>query len=81
MAVSQDTQKFIDPVCGMEVDPLSAAGSTCYNGIHIYFCAPACQHAFEAAPQKYVQSKRKGFWRRYLERLSKSTGGVPPACH
>jgi YHS domain-containing protein len=65
----------------MQVDPLTAAGSTCYNGIQIYFCAEECQKAFEAQPQKYTQSRRKGFWRRYLERLDKATGGRPPACH
>lgn len=81
MAASTNTEKYIDPVCGMAVEPENAAGSTCYNGIHLYFCAQACQQAFEAAPQKYVQSKRKGFWQRYLDRLNKATGGKPPSCH
>ncbi len=81
MGISKDTTEFVDPVCGMTVNPRTAAGRTCYNGIQIYFCAPACQRAFEAEPGKYTVSQRKGFWRRYLERLKKSTGGRPPACH
>lgn len=70
-----------DPVCGMEVNPLTAAVKTCYNGLEIYFCTQECKSKFEAAPQAYVLSKRKGFWRNYLERLGKATGGRPPSCH
>ena len=32
-------QKFIDPVCGMSVDPNTAAAKICHNGVQIYFCA------------------------------------------
>lgn len=71
---------YIDPVCGMAVDPRAAPAKTCYNGIELYFCAEGCRQKFEAAPQDYVVSKRKGFWRRYLERLNKATGGRPPSC-
>lgn len=70
----------IDPVCGMAVDPATAAAKTCYNGIELYFCAEGCRNQFESAPQDYVVNKRKGFWRRYLERLNKATGGKPPSC-
>lgn len=76
-----EQKTFIDPVCGMEVNPDTAPARTCYNGIQIYFCAEACRAAFDAEPQKYTLTKRKGFWRRYLERLNKATGGKPPACH
>lgn len=72
--------EYIDPVCGMKVDPMTAAAQTCYNGIQIYFCAQGCKNAFEAEPQNYTVNKRKGFWKRYLERLNKSTGGKPPSC-
>ena len=79
-----ESEKYIDPVCGMEVDPHTAPARTCYNGIQVYFCAQGCMNAFESDPQKYTTMnlvKRKGFWRRYLDRLSKATGGRPPACH
>jgi YHS domain-containing protein len=81
MATSKNQKLFIDPVCGMQVDPATAPARTCYNGIQIYFCAEACKSAFEAEPQNYTVSRRKGFWRRYLDRLGKAAGGRPPACH
>jgi len=54
---------------------------TCYNGVQSYFCAPGCKAAFDANPEKYAAKRRKAFWRRYLDRLNKATGGQPPACH
>jgi YHS domain-containing protein len=81
MATSEKRELFIDPVCGMQVDPATAAARTCYNGIQIYFCAEGCKNAFEAEPQNYTLNRRKGFWRRYLDRLGKASGGRPPACH
>jgi YHS domain-containing protein len=71
---------FIDPVCGMKVNPDTAAAETSHNGVQFYFCAQGCKQAFEANPEKYAVKKRKGFWGRYLDRLNKSTGGKPPAC-
>lgn len=43
-----------DPVCGMDVDPKSAAAQTEYNGKTYYFCAAGCKKAFEKEPEKYV---------------------------
>lgn len=74
-------QKYIDPVCGMSVSPATAAAQTCHKGIQIYFCAEACKETFEANPTKFAIEKRKGFWRRYLDRLNKATGGRPQSCH
>ena len=44
----------IDPVCGMDVDPKTAAGKSDYQGKTYYFCAPGCKKAFDKEPQKYV---------------------------
>ena len=74
-------QHFIDPVCGMSVDPKTAAAKICHNGVQIYFCADGCRKAFEANPDKFKIKKRKGFWQRYLDRLNKTTGGHTPSCH
>lgn len=74
--------KTFDPVCGMSVDPATAIAKTCYDGVEVYFCAQECKKAFDARPQKYAGiRKKKGFWRRYLDRLNKATGGQPPKCH
>ena len=43
-----------DPVCGMEIDAATAAGSSEYEGTTYYFCAEACKTAFDAEPSKYV---------------------------
>ncbi|HMC90109.1 MAG TPA: YHS domain-containing protein, partial [Gemmataceae bacterium] len=44
----------VDPVCGMTVDPESAAGSTVYQGQTYYFCNPLCQQKFETDPKRYL---------------------------
>src|SRR5688572_20171514 len=45
---------FIDPVCGMTVDPARAAGQTDYQGKTYYFCAKSCLAKFQADPQRYL---------------------------
>ena len=44
----------IDPVCGMEVDPSTAAASVVHAGKRYSFCSADCAKKFEAAPSKYV---------------------------
>lgn len=44
----------IDPVCGMQVDPASAAGQTRYNAIDYFFCSDSCRRRFEAEPTRYL---------------------------
>jgi P-type Cu+ transporter len=46
----------IDPVCGMEVDPDSAAGSFGYQGTTYYFCSVGCLEDFREDPESYVGS-------------------------
>ena len=49
-----------DLVCGMEVDPKTAAAQTEYKGQTYYFCAPGCKVAFEKDPAKYVNETHGG---------------------
>jgi YHS domain-containing protein len=42
-----------DPVCGMMIDPESAAGSTTYESQGVYFCSDQCRRDFEADPGRY----------------------------
>lgn len=44
----------IDPVCGMTVDPASAAGSHQHEGKTYYFCNPSCLERFKAEPTKFL---------------------------
>ncbi|GAB4559718.1 MAG: YHS domain-containing protein [Anaerolineae bacterium] len=48
-----------DVVCGMEVDPKTAAGKSEYQGQTYYFCSPGCKAAFDKDPSKYL-SKQEG---------------------
>ncbi len=43
-----------DPVCGMDVDPQQAAGTSEYKGKTYYFCAPGCKKSFDKDPEQYV---------------------------
>jgi YHS domain-containing protein len=45
---------FKDPICGMDVDPKTAAGESEYKGQTYYFCSPGCKKTFDANPEKYV---------------------------
>lgn len=48
----------IDPVCGMTVDPKSAAATRQYAGKTIYFCNPGCARAFDADPASYLKTEQ-----------------------
>ena len=45
---------FRDPVCGMLVDPGSAAGSHAHNGVTYYFCNVRCLERFRAEPERFL---------------------------
>jgi Cu+-exporting ATPase len=45
----------VDPVCGMTVDPATAAASTVHQGKTYYFCNPHCLTRFRADPDRYLQ--------------------------
>lgn len=43
-----------DPVCGMQVDPATAAGTSEYQGTTYYFCSIGCKRQFDRDPQRFV---------------------------
>lgn len=43
-----------DPVCGMDVDPMSAAGKADHFGHEYYFCSRGCLSKFQADPAKFA---------------------------
>jgi P-type Cu+ transporter len=45
-----------DPICGMEVDPNSAAGKHEHNGQIYYFCSVHCLERFKLDPQQFLQT-------------------------
>ena len=44
-----------DVVCGMQVDPAKAAGSSTYEGKTFYFCSASCKAKFDANPRSFVK--------------------------
>ncbi len=46
-----------DPICGMEVEPNSAAGKHQHNGQVYYFCSVHCLERFKSDPAKFLQPR------------------------
>jgi YHS domain-containing protein len=44
-----------DVVCGMQVDPAKAAGTSQYNGKTYYFCSKGCKTKFDTNPAQYAK--------------------------
>lgn len=44
-----------DPICGMQVDPEKAAGTSVYQGRTYYFCSIRCKERFDRDPGAYTQ--------------------------
>ena len=45
----------VDPVCGMSVDPSTAAGHSDWQSQVFHFCSKSCKAKFDVDPQKYAQ--------------------------
>lgn len=52
--MSSPSGPLTDPVCGMAVDPDSAAAQQDYAGSIYYFCSSHCANAFAADPGMYA---------------------------
>jgi len=49
-----------DPVCGVSVEPKSAAAAAVRGGSTYYFCSTSCRDQFEQAPEQPVGSAEPG---------------------
>ncbi|MEP7194048.1 MAG: heavy metal translocating P-type ATPase [Actinomycetota bacterium] len=54
--MSEESAKSIDPVCGMSVDPATAAATVEHEGHTYYFCGKGCAKSFSADPGKYADA-------------------------
>src|SRR5215204_763111 len=45
---------YIDPVCGMTVEPATAAAEYEYNGTKYFFCAVRCKERLAADPESFL---------------------------
>src|SRR5262245_57341752 len=50
----------IDPVCGMSVEPVHAAGTYVHHGETYYFCSQSCLDRFAAAPEQFTGTTTDG---------------------
>lgn len=48
-----------DPVCGMEIDTITAMQKSRFMGENYYFCCKDCKNKFDINPQKYSDSLTK----------------------
>ncbi len=46
-----------DLVCGMMIDPKTAAGKSEYKGQTYYFCSKGCKAQFDKNPEKFVGAR------------------------
>jgi Cu+-exporting ATPase len=53
------TSTTVDPVCGMTVDPETAAASREVEGVTYYFCSTHCAATFDADPARYTAASAK----------------------
>ncbi len=44
-----------DPVCHMDIDPATAAGTSEYEGVTYYFCGRGCKMDFDEDPAGILQ--------------------------
>jgi YHS domain-containing protein len=49
------TDKVVDLVCGMRINPYEALAQSTYRGETYYFCSQECKDKFDKQPQKYLQ--------------------------
>ncbi|MHB1490216.1 MAG: permease [Cellulomonas sp.] len=52
----ENSQKRTDPVCGMGVDPATAAANVEHDGTTYYFCSTGCATTFTADPHTYASA-------------------------
>jgi YHS domain-containing protein len=52
-------KKYIDPVCGMEVETEKGYGKM-YEGVLYRFCSRNCLDKFDADPVKYLKDDQEG---------------------
>jgi YHS domain-containing protein len=48
-----------DPVCGMMVDPDTAAATATHNSQDFYFCSEECRRAFQDDPEVYASKEQE----------------------
>ena len=50
-------ERVLDPVCGMRIEPETAAATSSYKGVTYYFCAVVCKQRFDADPTRFIRDQ------------------------
>jgi Cu+-exporting ATPase len=53
------TTTTVDPICGMTVNPETAAAIREADGVTYYFCSAHCTTTFDADPPRYTTASAK----------------------
>jgi xanthine dehydrogenase accessory factor len=54
MGPEQEAGRYVNPVCGMQVEMATAKHVVEYGGERVYFCCDCCKTEFEQDPARYV---------------------------
>ena len=65
-----------DPVCHMDIDPSTAAGTSEYNGVTYYFCARGCKLDFDDDPEAVLAAEAA---HDHSQGMDHMMGGTPSA--
>lgn len=50
---SAPSTKVVDPICGMRIDPATAAATREHDGNTFYFCSQGCAETFDTDPHRH----------------------------
>lgn len=70
-----------DPVCGMTVNPDSAAGSFTHNGATYYFCNPHCLKRFSETPENFLNKPQASMASMPISIARSKRDTLTPATH
>lgn len=54
------SERVLDPVCGMKVDPARPAATVRHGGALHHFCSEGCARRFQASPSRFLDGKPEG---------------------
>ena len=54
---TETNQTVHDPVCHMDIDIATAAGSSVHDSLTYYFCAVGCKRDFDADPEAVLKAE------------------------
>jgi len=66
-----------DPVCHMDIEPASAAGTSEYKGQTYYFCAIGCKKDFDEDPEGILAAEAAYDHSQPMEEMSGGAGKRP----